>query len=186
MVAARCARRGEVGVFTRGAGGWQAIGPDLQGTLARASTDVLRLQPAASTPTALVEASRGSQRALVALWRAGVTWSTSMPLALSPGDSVRATAVGPGGTLAVLEHTREGPVGTAITPGHSWVRLPPLPGDAAALAPVAPAGISYGASLFDAFAVQGSLLSVYSLTPAGSRWVEVQKIRVPLAYGSSS
>ena len=55
-----------------------------------------------------------------------------------------------------------------------------------ALAPVAPAGASSGASLFDAFTVQGTVLSVYAPTPEGSRWVQVQTIRVPLAYGSSS
>ena len=186
MVAVRCTGHGAVGIFSAARPDGRRPAPDLQGSLARASTDVLRLQPGASTPVALVEAKSGVRRSLVALWRAGTGWSTSVPLALPAGDTVDATAVGLGGNLAVLEHTKAGPVGAVITPGNSWVRLPRLPSDTAALAAAAPAATSYGAPLFDAFSVQGTVLSVYALTPAGSRWVRVQTIRIPLAYGSSS
>ncbi len=187
MVAANCSGRGTVGLFTRSAGSWQASGAELHGALGRASTSVLRLGSSGANMIALVQATTARNRSLVALWQTGSVWSGSPPLAVPRGGSVAATSLSLGGMTAVLVHTKGGGlVAEYVGPGRPWAALPAPPGDTLALADVAPSGVSYGATLFDAFAVKGTVLSVYGLTPAGTRWVLVQTIHVPLAYGSSS
>jgi hypothetical protein len=37
----------------------------------------------------------------------------------------------------------------------------------------------------DSFVVDGTVLHVFALTPAGTTWALVQTTNVPLAYGSS-
>ena len=92
--------------------------------------------------------------------------------------------MGAGGTVAALVSGPGGVVPFTISPGTGWSRLPSPPRGSVAVA-VAP---QTGATVvgFDAFTVSGVLLGVYTTTAAGSAWVEVQSIRVPLAYGSSS
>ncbi len=160
-------------------------GSELHGALSRAAASVLRLGSSGSSTIALVTATTASARSLVALRQTGSVWSDSAPLAVPNGERVTATSLGVNGMLAVLAHTKHSLVADYVGPGRSWVALPTPPVDTVALASVAPSVISFGATLFDAFAVKGTSLSVYSLTPAGTRWLRVQTIHVPLAYGSS-
>ncbi len=187
MVAATCSGRGTVGLFTRIDGSWQASGPGLHGALGRVSTSVLRLGSSGTSTVALVETTAASNHSLVALWQTGSVWSGSAARAVPRGGSIAATSLGLGGMLAVLAHTKSGGLlATYVAPGRPWAALPTPPVHTVALADVTPNRISFGATLFDAFTVNGQSLSVYALTPAGTRWVLVQTIRVPLAYGSSS
>ena len=187
MVAANCSGGGMVGLFTRRGGSWQASGSELHGALSRASTSVLRLGSSGANTIALVQATTARNRSLVAQWQTGSVWSDSPPLTVPRGGSVTATSLSLGGLLAVLAHTKDGRlVAEYVGPGRRWAALPTPPGATVALADVAPSSLSFGATLFDAFTVKGTVLSVYALTPAGTKWVLAQTIRVPLAYGSSS
>jgi len=98
---------------------------------------------------------------------------------------VLATALGPNGSLAVL--TRTSSVGhvETVAPGRPWTPLATPPDNVVALAWTAPATPNTGAAAAAAFAVTGTVLTVFSLTPSGTRWVKIQTTRVPLAYGSS-
>ncbi len=186
MVASNCSGRGAVGVFTRTNGAWQTSGFELRGAFGRASTSVVRLASSGTSTVALVETTTASNHSLVAAWQTGTVWSGSAARAVPHGGSVAATSLGLGGALAVLVRAKDGGLAaTYVAPGHRWTTLPTPPVHTVALADVTPNGISLGATLFDAFTVNGQSLSVYALTPAGTRWVLVQTIRVPLAYGSS-
>jgi len=184
LVAAACARGGVVGIFSRSGGDWRAEGPVLGGTLVGASTAVLRLETAGTRPCALVEANRQGRRWLVALWHAGSGWSASQPLALTSRGTVLATALGSNGSWAVLTRTTNARTVETVAPGQAWTALATPPANVVALAWSAPAPPS-GASTADAFAVNGTVLTVFALTPSGTRWVKVQTAQVPLAYGSS-
>ena len=184
MVATGCTRGGVVGVFSLSGGDWRAEGPVLSGPLVGASTAVLRLETAGPTPSALVEANRQGHRWLVALWRAGSGWSVSPPLALPSQGTVLATALGSNGLLAVLTRTTNARQVETVGPGRTWTTLPTPPAGVVALAWSAPVANS-GASSADAFAVNGTVLTVFALTASGTRWAKVQTTRVPLAYGSS-
>ena len=184
-VATGCARGGVVGIFTRSGAGWRAEGPVLGGALVGGSTAVLRLETAGAGSSALAEVTRQGSRWLVALWRAGSGWSASHPLALAAPGTVLATALGSNGSLAVLTGTSSARHIETVSPGQPWTTLATPPDNVVALAWVAPAPPNLGASTADAFAVNGTVLNVFALTPSGTRWVKVQTTRVPLAYGSS-
>ena len=185
LVAAACAHRGIVGLFSDVAGAWKSSGPVLGGNLRSSSTSVIRLETEGSTVAALVSASLGSREFLVAAWHtAGEPWRESASLSIGTGRALLATAVDPAGALAVLLATSHGETVDDITPGGSWTPLPRPPRGSVALAPAATPAV-LGASAFDVFTVSGTDLGVFALTPAGTGWVKVQTSRVALAYGSS-
>ena len=185
LVAAACAHGGIVGLFADVAGAWKSSGPVLRGDLHGSSTSVIRLETEGSTVAALVSASLGSQRFLIAVWHtAGEPWKASAPLSVRTGRALLATAVGPYGTLAVLLDTSHGEAVDDIAPGGSWTPLPRPPRGSVALAPATTSAV-LGAPAFDDFTVSGSDLGVFALATAGTGWVHVQSLRVALAYGSS-
>ena len=185
LVAVACGRGGVVGIFSGSGGHWRAEGPVLGGALVGSSTTVLRLETASTTSTALVEANREGRRWLLALWRSGTRWSASQPLALTGRGTVLATALGSNGTLAVLARVTDTREVESVAPGQAWTALPAPPANVVALAWSAPSSSGLGPSTADAFTVNGTVLDVFALAPAGARWVKVQTARVPLAYGSS-
>ena len=185
LVATGCVRGGIVGIFSRSGGDWRAEGPLLGGALVGTSTAVLRLETAGTSTSALVEADRQGRRWLVALWRAGSRWSASPPLALRPRGAVLATALGSNGSLAVLTRTTKAQAVETVAPGQPWSMSATPPANVVALAWAAPAPPTFGASTADAFAVNGTVLTVFALTSSGTRWAKVQTAQVPLAYGSS-
>lgn len=187
LVAVECRSAGAVGVFTSPGGTWEAIGPNLGGAWRGASTSVLRLGSSAAGTSVLVSASSGSRRAVAALWRSALgQWSVSPILRLMPGASVRASATGAGGSFAVLVGRGRLRSVETVTPGLPWVPLPPPPAGVVSIAAVAPTSTSLAAISYDSFAVDGARLRVFTLTPAGTRWIQAQSTLVPLAYGSSS
>ncbi len=186
MVATDCRRDGRVGIFTRAGGTWSPSGPVLRGRLRQSSTEVLRLEPTGEQDTALVLATAAGRRSLVVLWSAPHgRWTESAALTLPSASTVVSTAVGASGTVAAAGvRTRRGGALHHVA-GH---RVVAAAGAAARQRRRGRRRPQTAATVvgFDAFTVSGALLGVYTTTAAGSAWVEVQSIRVPLAYGSSS
>jgi len=187
-----CAKPGVVGVFTDEAGSWKLSGPRLPGPSSHEKTGVLRLQSGPSGTAALVEAGRGSAARLFAIWRAGpsATWALSPPLAVRGG--VVATGFGPAGSMVVVTGGGKGNHGkgakgadaatsaeSVTGPGMPWVALPSPPKGTASVS-AGPSGT------FDALAVDSRELVDWRLDTTTHSWTRLQKLHVPLAYGSST
>jgi hypothetical protein len=186
LVATGCRSGGIVAVFTPSAGSWTQVGTTLPRRMGASSTVVVRLESGGAVTTALVAAHRNGRNvnALVALWQKAGGWTASAPLALPSNGSLLASAVGPGGTVAVVVGPKSAPVAYDLVPGSAWTRLPPLPPATSALGPLE-AAVGLGGPSLDAFTVAGTQLGVFALTPSGTEWTKAQSIQVPLAYGSS-
>jgi hypothetical protein len=155
--------------------------------LAGWSARVLRVQTSGAQTVALVAASRGNRQAPVTLRRSSTgPWQTSTPLAVAPGDAVRASAVGLGGSVSVLFGSTSSVSAAEIPAGGTWTALPAPPAGTVALAWVSPTPTSFVGIALDALGVVGGTeLRAYALSPAGTKWVLAQSTQVPLAYGSS-
>jgi hypothetical protein len=181
MIGTGCSRPGRVGVFALAGRHWQLVGPTLAGSLDRSTTRVLRLASSNGATSALVMARGRVHTDLIALWRsADGAWSDSRPLPMTPGSALGATAVGVNGEELVL--LKGSPSATdlemAAGPGQAWSRLPSPPHGTVTLSLLADGNIS-------AFAVKGSNLRIFTLAPHGTTWMPVQKMSVPISYGSS-
>lgn len=186
LAATDCRRGGRVGIFTHTKALWSPSDAMLGGRLRRSSTEVLRLETTGSNETAVVLATDGARRSVAVLWSLpDGRWDQSAPLALTNGSTVVSTAVNASGAVAALVSEAGGLVPFTTTPGSRWSRLPPPPHGSVAVA-VGTTGAGASETGFDAFEVSGTLLRVYTTNPAGTAWMAVQSIRVPLAYGSSS
>ena len=111
----------------------------------------------------------------------------SAPLPVPSADSVRASAVGADGRVAVLV---SGPKSKRavfeVGPGgRIWSSLPSPPSGATGLALPGDTP-TLDAPPVDVFSVNGSALRVFELTPSGATWSRVQTTQVPISYGSSS
>jgi hypothetical protein len=183
LVATGCVGGGGIGLFTQTGASWHDVGPVLPEASPATSTSVLRLETDGTT-TALIGTGRSRRRALIALWQTGGDWSLSRALALPATGSVRATSVGPDGTVSVLVGAGGRIDVERVAPGEPWTRLPAPPPGTLAIAPLA-TPTTLDAPGLDAFTVHGSALTVFALTPSGTSWVKTQSLDVPLAYGSS-
>jgi hypothetical protein len=127
---------------------------------------------------ALVEANTGSRRSLVLMASTDqfATWRTSW-LAL-PKGTVASTSVTTTGAASVLVSGSGGFDKAFSTrgPGSAWSSLPRPPNHT-----VLVTAETVGA--VQALAVHLSVLTVYS--PRGGRWVAVQRLVVPIQYGTS-
>ncbi|HEY6473799.1 MAG TPA: hypothetical protein VIY26_12975 [Acidimicrobiales bacterium] len=186
VVGAAC-DRGHLGLFSSSDGSWQPDVAVLQGAWHSASTTVLRVQAASAQPTALVMAAQGGHRALFVLTDDGAGhWKASSPRQIPANSAVRASAVELGGAFSVLAGSKRTASVAEVNTDGSWTSLPAPPKDTLGLAWVLPGSVSFGGLSLDAFTVvNGTELHVYALTPAGIKWVLVQTLQVPLAYGSS-
>jgi hypothetical protein len=172
MAAGSCGRRGVAGVFAESGGTWQAAGPALPAALGGDQVQVIGLASTAGGTAALMTAGTS----LVAAWSDGAGWTVSAPVA---GGSVVASGFGPAGSVWVL--LGGGRAETVGGTGGAWRALPAVPAGTQTLAPVTGGG-------YDALAVSGSSLTVWHLgatAAAGTSWVKVQAIDVPVDYGSS-
>jgi hypothetical protein len=139
---------------------------------------VLRLARAGGLDTALLETGTGSSAALVAAWSGSGTgnWVLSPAFRLSGARAVSAS-FGPGGLGVILTGNRG-----VILPGPhaAWRPAPALPpGQGMTLA-------LPSSSVTEALAASGSRLTVWRLGGGPARWSAVQRITVPIEYGSSS
>jgi hypothetical protein len=167
MAAGSCERPGVAGVFTDTSGTWQpalALPAAYRGDRAR----VLGLAATSSGNVALLLAGDS----LLAAWSNGTHWTVSAPATVG---AVRASGFGTGGSTWLL--LSGGRAETVSGSGGSWQALPTVPAGTATLAP-GPGGS------YDALAVAGSRLTVWRLTKGA--WAQVQRINVPISYGSSS
>lgn len=180
VVGGSCAAGGQVGVLTRGDGGWRLSRPRLPGAAGARPTTVLRLESGADGTAGLVEAG-GPSPVLFAMWRPALTapWSYSAGLRLS--GRIIATGFGSGGSEVVVSSVPGGggQAETVTGPKATWSALPPLP-RRTAVVNLDPGG---GAS---ALAVAGKVLTTFTLDPAGGHWLRQGTVSVPLQYGSST
>jgi len=179
LLGGSCGRAGEVGIFSGSGGTWRLAGPSLSGpSLSGSPVQVLRLTRADGTDMALLQAGTGPSAALVAAWSGGGAggWTLSPAFRLSGAQPVSAS-FGAGGVAVVLTGNRGVVLGG---PRSAWQPLPGLPaGQHTTLA-------LPSARTAEALVADGSLLTVWRLGNAPARWSQVQRVKVPIEYGSSS
>ncbi len=188
LVAAGCRQGGRVGLFTQAEGSWHLAGPAPIAGRGRGATGVLRLETSGVATTVLATVGRAGHRALEVAWAQNDSvWTMPTPLPLPGADSVRASAVGADGRVAVLvSRPKSTPAVFEVEPGgRAWSPLPPPPSGAAGLALPGDTQTA-DAPPVDVFSVNGSALRVFELTPSGATWSRVQITLVPISYGSSS
>jgi hypothetical protein len=187
VVGTRCVGSGTVGLFVPSnlSSGWSPISgtSDVSGP---STTTVLRLQADAGGVSALVEDTSGGARTLKGAWATedlvASALSTSAPLAVPAGWSVRATATGGGsGTgLTVLLGDDSGPglrVESVAGPDQGWVVSPRPPVGTSAVATVG--------GETDAFVPSRSHLTIWATSPGSTVWSRSAQLTVPIQYGSS-
>lgn len=158
LAAGTCGTTGTT-VFARSASGWQRLTLPVPGR-------VVRMLPG------LLLVASGSR--LYATWDTAGGWPVSSAL---PADGVVAAgSLGPGGAWVLLPGRRAAAI---AGPGQPWRSLPAVPAGTVTLA-AGPGGA------VDALAVSGSDVTVWRLAGAATVWSNIQKIGVPIQYGSSS
>ena len=189
VVGTRCSAATRIGVFaaTGTAGstgsstgrttGWSPVGTAVPG--APATTSVLRLSAGPVSPTVLAESERDGRTTVLASWG---TVGPTVGLPVPPGWSVRATSVGgaSGQGESVLLGADSGSgleIESTAGPGRAWVKAPTPPAGSTAVATVG--------TETDAFVPSGSRLAVWA-SSSGGPWTRVDRLSVPIQYGSSS
>lgn len=177
LVGGSCAHPGVIGLFSKGAGGWQlagglAVPPSLDHT----QIEILGLEATGNIETALFGVTDPAGKALLAAWTAdgGHSWTTSPRLPLKD-DQLTSFGQAGGGGLFVLSST---PSNSAVLdlidgPSATWRPVVAPPQTTATVA-------FQSGKAVDAFAVNASTLTVWSLEGGG--WAKSQVIHVPLAY----
>ncbi len=177
LVAASCRKPGQAGIFTLADGTWRSDGPALPAQLSGSTVAVVRLVTSADQTTALLLATDGTRRELIA---ASVgddgRWTTSAPLDLG-ASAIRTTSFGAAGAIALL--LSNGRAEILADGAGTWKQTEPIPSGTSATI-----GLP-GDGQADALTASGSLLTVWQLA-AGGQWVKAQTIKVPIQYGSSS
>jgi hypothetical protein len=188
LVATGCARGARVGLFSLTDGSWHVAGPTLAVVRGMGATDVLRMETSGGVTTLLASVGGAGHEGLEAAWMGNdAVWTMSAPLPVPSADSVRASAVGVDGRVAVLVSMPKSKRAVfEVGPGgRAWSSLPPPPSGAAGL--VLPGDTpTVDAAAVDVFSVNRSALRVFALTPSGTTWSHVQTTQVPILYGSSS
>ena len=188
LVATGCERGARVGLFRQTDGSWHVAGPTLAVGRGRGATGVLRLETSGGVTTLLATVGGAGHEALEVAWAENDSvWTMSAPLPVPSAESVRASAVGADGRVAVLVSmpNSKRAVFEVGPGGRAWSSLPPPPSGAAGLA-LPGATPTVDAPPVDVFSVNGSALRVFELTPSGATWSRVQTTQVPISYGSSS
>ena len=189
LVGTSCGRGGKAGIFSVVPGhgpAWPA--PGLPAAASEGGSSVLRLVWDGSAFSALV-ALRSSSAGLVATSSAddGARWRVSAKLGVGPSEVVASTAaVGSGFVVLLRSSAGTTAAWRLLTPGEPWQRLPAPPPGTQTLAGSADATTGLPAGTVDALAVDHSVLTDWQLVPAAVKWVPVQRIDVPIQYGSSS
>src|SRR5690348_2875163 len=177
IAAGSCVRPGAAGVFTDEGGTWRSAGLTLP--TGGPGTGTVRVLGLTAIPRGNAALLAAGNSVLVAWWD-GTRWTVSAPVT---ADGVRALGFGPGGSAWLLLD-RERAETIAGAAGSTWRALPPVPAGTAVLAPPGTGTLAPGtAGSYDALAVSGSRLTVWRL--ARGAWGKVQRITVPVQYGSS-
>jgi hypothetical protein len=182
-----CDRAGVAGIFARSAAGtWQLAGPALPASLSGGPVRVLRLTRSGDANIAVLETGTGAAADLVAAWSADGTghWTLSPAYRLSGAEPVSVSfgaasvsAGGPAGVGVVLSGNRG-----VVLPGprSAWQPVPALPSGQSITLALASSGVT------EALAASGSDLTVWRLGSHPARWTAIQRVKVPIEYGSSS
>ena len=185
LAGASCRERGIAGVLVLGpAGRWRLAGPPLPRSLARDQAEVLTLSSGKGELAALVGGWGAGARpgsSFVAAWE-GITagWRTSA--LLRPDGALGVASTGPtgsGGLFVLLSgHAGAEELYVVAGPGSPWRRL--------AAPPTGTATVAFGPGAnVEALAVDGTVLTVWSLAPRSRGWSKEQEVRVPVQFGSS-
>ncbi len=176
LLAGICDQPGTAGLFARAHGTWQAAGPRLPAAIAREQVSVRSLIRTATGNLVLLTAGTGSARTVYAAQSDSTgTWTVSPPLSLG-GAAIASASFGPGGIVALI--TTSGSAAIMTAPDQGWQTLPKLPPRTVTLAS--------GRSGTEALAVNRATLTVWQLTPDRTAWQQIQQIKVPIQYGTSS
>ena len=176
LLAGTCDQPGTAGLFAQANGAWQAAGPRLPAATSREQVSVRSLIRIATGNLVLLTAGTGSARTFYAAQSDSTgTWTVSPPLDLG-GAAIASASFGPGGIVALI--TTSGSAAVMTAPGQGWQSLPKLPPRTVTLAP--------GSSGIEALAVNRATLTVWQLTPDRADWRQIQQIKVPIQYGTSS
>ena len=176
LLAGTCDQPGTAGLFAQANGTWQAAGPRLPAATSREQVSVRSLIRISTGNLVLLTAGTGSARTFYAAQSDSTgTWTVSPPLDLG-GTAIASASFGPGGIVALV--TTSGSAAVMTTPGQGWQSLPKLPPRTVTLAP--------GGSGIEALAVSRATLTVWQLTPDRAAWQQIQQIKVPIQYGTSS
>jgi hypothetical protein len=181
LIGATCSSPGRVGIFEQERGVWRLADPPLPPGLEGGRTEVVRLTPVDGGVSAIVAAATATKTVLVGL-HLGVngSWTPSPAFPLEPAETLSSSGTLPGGGVFVeLSDGSAQRIEVLDAPGDPWVSLPAPPVTAAAVA-------FSGAGRVDAFSVDGSTVTDYTLDRAQKHWVRSQVIEVPIQYGSSS
>jgi hypothetical protein len=189
VVGAGCSRAGVAGIFEEQGGSWEREPVALARPLHQGRVEVLSLQQTATGIAALLGVARQGETSLVAAWSTGGGgWSTSPVLAEASGS--RLVSFGPDGAEGVfaLTATSSGAEHLAVVAGagQPWRQIAPPPRQTETVAFFPAAGPAIDARPVDALAAQGRTMTVWALTPSGTRWVKAQVVHVNIDYGSSS
>jgi hypothetical protein len=182
LVGAICSRAGSVGIFERAGQTWRSFAPRLPAPVSHATTQVVRLTSADGTVFAVIAASTGPLRVLLAARvLPGLSeWAVSGALVLPPSAQVLSSGTSSGGGVFVaLSSGTSERLETQATFNGPWRQLPAVPAGTETVAFPRPGRV-------DAFVSRGSVLTVYALDASQGRWQRSQVIDVPIQYGSSS
>ena len=182
VVGGTCTSPGVVGRFVRSASGtWVADAPALGPSMKGDPTEVVSDRVTDQGSTVVVAVSDHGRLSLVPAWRRGTAaWSTEPAIPLGDQGTLDSVVTDPRGGLWVLQ----GPPASleldhSAGPGSAWQRYASPPAGTATVAP-GPAGS------VTALAVDNATLDVWTATSAAGTWTHVQKLDVPIEYGSSS
>ena len=175
LAAGACTHPGRAGVFAFTGGTWRAAGPPLPAALAGRPVTVLRLSLTGGRETLLLAAGTGVGTVVAAAWADGGAgrWALSPAVRLH-GAQVRSVSFGPAGEVGLITGAGHGE--TLAGPGASWQQLPALPPGAQTLA------VSGGQPV-EVLAAHRSVLTVWQ--HSGTGWSVLQRLKVPIQYGSS-
>jgi hypothetical protein len=171
LLGVTCGRRGQVGVFRSTPSGWVRDAPGFP-SARHEDLEVVALAPSSAGIVAVVADRSG---AFGAAWLgAGDHWrSTAM---VDSGGPLRSVALSASGTV----NLSGGPPGRIwareVATGEEWSRSTPTPSGTGV--------VVAGRSGDEALVVDRSVLSVE--LRSGTHWLRVQRLHIPIAYGSSS
>ena len=142
---------------------------------------MVRLTPVDGGVSAIVAAATATKTVLVGLHLgANGSWASSPALPLEAAETLSSSGTLPsGGVFVQLSDGSAQRIEVLDAPGDPWVSLP--------APPVMPAVIAFSRTgRVDAFSVDGSTVTDYTLDRALKHWARSQVIDVPIQYGSSS
>lgn len=169
-IGAQCATPATSGIYLLVGGALRDVSPPHSG----GSVSVIRLVRYGQGLATLLRSDHGG--AVTAAWdaAAGGPWTQSPPL---PVGTIVSTSAGASGSLSVLWRDGGGVLRAASIggDGQAWSDMPPLP--------AATAAVAVEGGRVDALAVDVTAFTDFELT--NGRWLTVQHLEVPLAFGSS-